>query len=372
VGLAGCGSGGGSSVSASASATAASTTGASTTAASTTGTSGQTTPPAGLVPIGAGLDGPRGLTATVYAKGPPTVATFAYDGRGRLWLVAAGLEAHTHDGVYVIAGPGDPPQQVVSGLNDPLGLDWYAGRLYVASVGRVDAYWGFDGNRFTGHRLIVNGPLSEGENNLLVTAPDGRMVMGVSATCDHCQPTSEWDGAIVSFRPDGSNLRLYATRIRAPVGLAYVPGTGDLLVSMNQRDDLGAATPGDWLALVREGQSWGFPGCYGQSGAACAGVPKQLAELDKHGAVGPIAVVTGQLGPAVGTAALVSEWNVAKVQRVALAKVGGAYAGTVHPFLAGIKNPLALALAPDGSLLVGDWSTGTIYRVRGDERSPHS
>jgi hypothetical protein len=35
----------------------------------------------------------------------------------------------------------------------------------------------------------------------------------------------------------------------------------------------------------------------------------------------------------------------------------------VTPFLTGLENPLALVLAPDRSLLVGDWGTGRIYRI---------
>jgi len=31
--------------------------------------------------------------------------------------------------------------------------------------------------------------------------------------------------------------------------------------------------------------------------------------------------------------------------------------------LTGVRNPLALATAPDGALFVGDWWTGRIYRV---------
>jgi glucose/arabinose dehydrogenase len=316
-----------------------------------------------LIAVGAGLMGPAGLKATVYAQGPPTVAAFAFDQDGRLWLTGAGLETHTEDGVYLIAKAGGRAQKIVSGLNDPLGLDWYAGKLYVASVGRVDAYWGFNGTRFTEHRQILKGPVTEGENNLLVMAPDGRFVMGVSATCDHCIPTSKWDGSIVSFRPDGSDLRLYASRIRAPVGLAYFPGTNDLFVSMNQQDDLGAATPGDWLASVKEGQDWRFPDCYGQGGPTCLGAPKPVAVLDPHAAVGGIVFVTGQLGAVIGESALVAEWNKAKVQRVALTKTGSTYKGTVTPFLTGLRNPLALSFAPDRSLLVGDWATGTIYRI---------
>ncbi len=98
-----------------------------------------------LVPIGSGVDGPAGLRATVYAKGPTTTAAFAFDQQGRLWLTAAGLESHPHDGVYLIAKPGTRALNVVSGLDDPLGLTWHDGTLYVASLGRVDAFAGFDG-----------------------------------------------------------------------------------------------------------------------------------------------------------------------------------------------------------------------------------
>ncbi len=317
-----------------------------------------------LVAIGAGLYGPAGLTASIYAQGPPTLAAFAFDPAGRLWLTAAGLEAHTEDGVYEVAKPGARAVKVVSGLSDPLGLFWHEGRLYVASIGRVDVFGDFDGTRFRTHAKILAGPVPGGENNLLAMTPDGRFIMGVTATCDHCSPTSPFSGSIVTFAPNGRNLRLYARRVRAAFGLAYFPATSDLFVTMNQRDDLGVRTPGDWLAVVHEGEDWGFPGCYGQGGAECLGVPKPLAVLDKHAAVGAVAIVTGQLGASVGTAALVAEWQSAKVQRVALARTGYTFKGTVTPFLTGVKNPLALALAPDGSLLVGDWATGTIYRVR--------
>jgi len=316
------------------------------------------------VAIGAGLRGPAGLKATVYAHGPTTTAAFAFDPQGRLWVSAAGLETHAQDGVYMIPRPGARARKIVSGLDDPLGLAWYRGRLYVASVGRVDAYGGFDGGRFTEHTRILDGPVSGGENNLLLMDGEGRFVMGITATCDHCTPASKYAGSIVTFAPDGRDLHLYASHIRAPFGLAYFPGTSDLFVTMNQQDDLGAQTPGDWLAVVREGEDWRFPDCHGQGGAACASVPAPTAVLDKHAAVGGVAIVTGQLGASVGTAAIVAEWNVAKVQRVTLTHTASGYRGSVEPFLTGIHNPLAIAPAPGGrALLVGDWATGTIYRI---------
>jgi hypothetical protein len=76
-------------------------------------------------------------------------------------------------------------------------------------------------------------------------------------------------------------------------------------------------------------------------------------------------VADGQLGTHIGTAALVAEWQSARVLQVALTRSGSSYTGAGTPLLEGVKNPLALAFAPDGSLLVGDWSTGTIYRIAG-------
>lgn len=49
--------------------------------------------------------------------------------------------------------------------------------------------------------------------------------------------------------------------------------------------------------------------------------------------------------------------------RVALAANGSSYAGTVRPFLTGLKNPVPVILSSRGAILVGDWSTGTIYSI---------
>jgi len=67
-----------------------------------------------------------------------------------------------------------------------------------------------------------------------------------------------------------------------------------------------------------------------------------------------VAIVTGQLGAAVGTAAIVAEWSTGKVQQVTLARSGAAYTGAVAPFLTGLQQPVPVILAPDGSLVAGD------------------
>ena len=319
--------------------------------------------PAKLVPIGAGLTGPSGLRASVYATGLVHASAFTFDAKGRLWVAVSGSDTHRSDGIYLVARAGAKPVKVISGPEGPLGLLWYGQELMVSSLGRVTIYFSLVGNRFEQQVVILRGPKGAGENNNLVLAPDGRIVMGISASCDHCTPPTKWSGSIVSFEPNGTDLRLYASRIRAPFGLTFYPGTSDLLASMNQRDDLGARTPGDWLAYVRPGEDWGFPACYGQVGAACAGVPKPIAVLGKHAAAGGVAVLTTQLRGKFDGSALVSEWNLGKVLRVPLRKTGTTYTGSAVPFLTGFANPLPVITTAGGAVLIGDWSTGKIYRI---------
>src|SRR5438876_5560823 len=280
-----------------------------------------------------------------------------------MWAATADYTDKGNDGVFLVAKPGARAVKVVAGLHTPLGLLWYHESLYVASAGLVEAFSDFDGHAFATRRIILTFPAETGQNNGIVLAPDGRMRMGISAPCDHCTPASTWAASVVSFLPDGSDLRVDASGIRAPIGLAYYPGTSDLFVTMNQRDDLGARTPGDWLAVVSRGQDWGFPACYGQGGSACVGSPAPTAVLDKHAAVSGVAIVTGGLGALVGPSAFVAEWAQGAVLGVALEHDGSTWSGTVPTFLSGLRQPVPIVVGPDGAVFVGDWATGIVYRV---------
>ena len=51
------------------------------------------------------------------------------------------------------------------------------------------------------------------------------------------------------------------------------------------------------------------------------------------------------------------------MRRVALKRTSTGYRGSVSTFLTGLQNPLPVVAAPDGSVLVGDWGRGIIYRI---------
>ncbi len=317
------------------------------------------------VSIGAGLRGPSSVTATVYATGLKHASAFATDAQGRLWVATAAASDKGKDAVYLVITTGAAPQKVVTDVHTPLGLVWVDDTLYVSQHDGVLRLSGFDGTMFASRTTVVSFPDGTGEVNGIALGADGRLYVGISASCDSCTPSDAYSASVVSFLPDATDLEVFATDIRAAVGLAFFPGTNDLFVTMNQRDDLGAKTPGDWLALVRHGQSWGFPSCYGQDTAQCSALPEPVAVLDKHAAVSGVAIVTGQLGTSVGTGAVVAEWVTGKVELVRLTASSSGYTGKTTTFLTGFTNPVPVLLDGNGALFVGDWTTGRIYRITG-------
>jgi hypothetical protein len=129
-----------------------------------------------LTDIGAGLNGPKGLAATVISRGVTNVSDFAFDRRGRLFITRASEGAHRGDGVYLLLR-GKRPRAVVTHLAAPLGLTFVGDDLYVASEERVDRYSHFTGTGFSLHKTVLTGlPAGKlGWNVNLRQGPDGRL-----------------------------------------------------------------------------------------------------------------------------------------------------------------------------------------------------
>src|SRR5688572_19217609 len=53
--------------------------------------------------------------------------------------------------------------------------------------------------------------------------------------------------------------RVYASRLRNPVGLAWEPETKMLWVAVNERDELGSDLVPDYMTSVKEGGFYGWP-----------------------------------------------------------------------------------------------------------------
>jgi glucose/arabinose dehydrogenase len=193
--------------------------------------------------------------------------------------------------------------------------------------------------------------------------------------------------------PEGSQpLRPYATGIRNPVGLAVHPTTGDLWVSVNERDGLGDNLVPDYVTRVREGGFYGWPWYYmgnfedprhagERPDLAGKGIVPDVLE-QAHSASLQMTFYTGSNGPAAfppqyqGDAfvALHGSWNRAtrtgyKIVRIPLNN--GVPTGRYDDFLTGFVTtdrnvwgrPVGVAVARDGALLMTEDGNGTIWRI---------
>lgn len=297
--------------------------------------------------LAAAIHVPHGYRAHVFASGldHPTALAFGPDGR---------LYVSENVGLVVSVRRGSRrPRPFASKLVVPLGLLWRGRTLYVSESGKVEAL----GLRH-GRRSIVSGlPYKQHQQDTIVAGPDGRLYLGSGSTCDVCIERDPRSAAILSFRADGSDLRVVATGLRNPYGLVFAGRT--LYATTNGRDDLGKAEPAEAVLRIRPGADFGWPGCWPGFAlrrliGACSGVSQPIAYLEPHSSADGIASWRGDL--------FVAEWGQylshARGRRVVRIRHG-----RVTRFATGFDHPLALAVDPSGNLLVADWGRGVIYEI---------
>ncbi len=195
---------------------------------------------------------------------------------------------------------------------------------------------------------------------------------------------------ILVFNPDGSDMKVYAYGIRnAGGGLATNPKTGELWCSVNERDALGDNLVPDYITHVQEGGFYGWPWWYmgAHQDPRHAGKHPELKDkaivpdvlLQPHNASLGFIFYDGKQFPAEYAgdifAAEHGSWNKAartgyEVIRIPLHQTGHA-TGEYEDFITGFVlndgnvwgRPVGVASAPDGSLLITDDGSNSIWRV---------
>jgi glucose/arabinose dehydrogenase len=307
---------------------------------------------------------PSGFRAEVYASGleRPTALAFGPDGL---------LYATQERGQIVAIGAGSArPRVVAQGFRTPLGLAWRGRTLFVSAQGTVERLE-LRGQRLVARRTIVSGlPYGRHQQDNLVVGRDGRLYLGSGSTCDVCREADPRSAAILSIRSDGDDLQIFASGLRNPFGLAFQPGTARLFVSVNNADNLGPTEPAETIVVARRGRRYGWPDCWPswrlrRLVGDCRGVTAPLAYLEPHSSPNGLAFWRGRL--------YVAEWGQYASERWGRKVVEiDPRTGRSRLFADGFDHPLALAVEPEGGLLVADWGRGLIYRLAQSRRKTAS
>jgi glucose/arabinose dehydrogenase len=354
-------------------------------------------------PANAWPQAPNGFKVDLYASGLKNPRLMRTAPNGDIFLAES--DAGRIRVFRGLTSDGKPQQTEIfaSRLFRPYGIAFYPPGpdpqwVYIGSTSAVVRFAYHNGDMKAGGAMqkIVDLPNTGGHwTRDIQFSPDGKTMFVAVGSASNDDDTDTHSGErnradILQFNPDGSGMKVYAYGIRNPGGgLAINPQTGELWCSVNERDALGDNLVPDYITHVEPGGFYGWPWWYigSHQDPRQTGKHPELKDkvivpdvlLQPHNASLEIAFYQGKQFPQDYQGDIFASehgsWNRAvragyEVIRVPLhhsARASGDYQDFVTGFVLPDGNvwgrPVGLTLAPDGSLLVSDDGSNSIWRV---------
>jgi YD repeat-containing protein len=243
---------------------------------------------------------------TRYLKVPPnfSISVYARIKQARFMAVAP-------NGDLLVSQPSTGKVLIVrsNGSNDPIISDFVTGLrkphdivfhtindttyVYISETNQINRFTYKSGDTIAQNRQIVVADLPDSSTaelkgsyghelkNIALDA-NNKLYVSIASTCNACLEdtiSNPKRGAIYQYNADGTNPRLFAEGLRNAEGLAFVPGTNDLWVAVNNRDNIAYPFndasgnygkiipsyvdnhPPEELTRVRDGGNYGWPFC---------------------------------------------------------------------------------------------------------------
>ena len=297
-------------------------------------------------------------------------------------------------------GIAESKQVFLTGLNRPFGMLVIGNKFYVANTNGVLEYpyeRGAAGITAEGKKIVdlpAGGYNNHWTRNIITNAQKNKIFITVgsgSNVGDHGPENEIRRANILEVNLDGSGERVYASGLRNPVGLDWVPGTQTLWTAVNERDGLGDDLVPDYITSVKEGGFYGWPYSYfgkhedpRRKGERPDLVERTIipdVDMGSHTAsLGLVFYTKKNFPEKYRNGVFVGQhgsWNRSELSGYKVMFVpfkNGKPSGKPEDFLTGfIANagksevygrPVGVALLADGSLLVSDDGGNIIWRVQ--------
>ena len=294
-------------------------------------------------------------------------------------------------------GVAEVRQVFAEGLQRPTGMTLVGDQLFVANDNAiVRLSWRPGQTRAEGAAVKVadlpGGPINHHWVKNVIANPAGtKLYVTVGSNSNVAENGMENEtsrAAVLEMNLDGSAMRVFASGLRNPNGLAWEPVTGVLWTTVNERDLLGDDLVPDYMTGLKDGGFYGWPySYYGQNldervkpqrPDLVAKAIKPDYGLGPHTASLGLAFYTADAFPArYRGGAFIGQhgsWNRKPLngyQVVFVPFANGRPSGEPEAFLTGFLNarneaqgrPVGVAVDSRGGLLVADDAGKTVWRV---------
>ena len=294
---------------------------------------------------------------------------------------------------------------LLTGLSSPFGMALVGNTLYVANA---DALLAFPYTSGTTHitalptlvTALPGGPINHHWTKNVIASPDGRRLyvsVGSNSNVGENGIDKEAERAAVwEVDPATGRHRVFASGLRNPVGMAWVPDARVLWASVNERDELGSDLVPDYMTGLRDGAFYGWPWMY---------YGTHIDTRPKRRNYDSVAVTTPDYALGPHTASLGLAWSPENAASLPQALRHGMFVGQhgswnrkprsgykviFVPFEGGLPSgppvdvlsgfvrdngdamgrPVGVALGTDGALLVADDVGNTVWRVASAAAAP--
>ena len=287
--------------------------------------------------------------------------------------------------------------------NKPFGMLVLGDYFYVANTDALMRYpykAGQENISETGEK-ILSLPASGYNNHWtrnIIASPDGKKILvSVGSGSNNGENGMDKEvrrANILEINPDGTGEKIYAAGLRNPVGMDFYPGSNTLWTAVNERDELGDNLVPDYITSVKRDGFYGWPYAY-LGPNEDPRMKGKAPELVKKTIVPDVLLVshTASLGltfykqnsfpEKYRNGAFVGQhgsWNRSELSGYKVVFVpfkDGKPAGKTEDFLTGFIDqadksrvfgrPVCVTVIGDGSLLVSDDSSNTIWQVTAEK-----
>jgi len=171
-------------------------------------------------------------------------------------------------------GEADQRHVFLDGMYSPFGMALVGDDFYVANTDAIVRYHYQDGATELGGNgkelvALPAGPINHHWTKNVIAAPDGDRLYATvgsnSNVAENGMTAERGRAAIWAIDRASGKHRLYATGLRNPNGMAFVPqpdGSEQLWTVVNERDELGSDLVPDYMTSVQDGGFYGWPYSY--------------------------------------------------------------------------------------------------------------